>query len=357
MHNIQKLVRKSKLDLLLLTSTANIRYVLDRYDYAYGGIVCIPKNKEPFMISSVAEKSTLEDVGMEILSVSKKLEADIKEKSKVAALKKILAERKISKKSIGLEMANIDANSYNKIRKKLKARYTDFSGFLYDLRSVKSGAEIAVMKKGAAITVKGFKAVSESVRPGITEREIARIFESEVRKKSDWYSFDTIVAAGKNAAYPHGAPSDRVIKPTDLIVVDAGIIYKNYHTDMTRTFCMKPGGREKMMFNMVLDAHKLAIDSARVGMRAGALDFVARDYFNRCGFGEFFTHSLGHGVGIEVHEAPSVSQESSEKMKAGMIFTVEPGLYIKGFGGVRIEDMVLLTKNGKKVLTNFPRVL
>ncbi len=358
-ENIQKVLRKRNIDFLLITSDPNIRYVLDRYNQGYGGIICIPKNRSPFMISSISESNALKGIEIEMIPVTKSKKADdLEANTKLGILAKELKTRKILKKNIAMELGNLDVLTYEKIRSKLKGKHHDFSDPLLKMRSIKTKKEIAILKKGAQITIYGMKAVKEALTPGLTEKEIANIFESEVRRYADWYSFNTIVASGKNSAQPHHTISNRKIGSIDLIVVDAGIIYKNQHTDMTRTFCLDPNKKQKFIYGVVLGAQKTAIELLKVGKKASFIDSVARKYMkSRGGYDKYFIHGLGHGVGTYIHEKPSFDPKSKDILKENMIFTIEPGIYIQDFGGVRIEDMVLLTKKGKQVLTKFPRRL
>ena len=358
--NIQKVLRKRGIDFLLVTSDPGIRYVLDRYDQGYGGMICIPRDKLPFMIASVSESNVLKGIGIEMVPLTKirKAEDDIKPSTKLGLLTKELKNRKIRTKNIALELEALDVLTYEKIKEKIKGKYHNFSETLLNIKSIKTKEEIAILKKGAKITVRGMKAVKESLTPGMTERELANVFESEVRKHADWFSFNTIVASGKNSAQPHYTISNRKIGSMDFVVVDGGLIYKNQHTDITRTFCLSPSKKQKTIYKIVLEAQRAALAKLKIGKRASYIDSIAREHMKKRGdYDKYFIHGLGHGVGTQIHEKPSFDPESTDVLKENMIFTIEPGIYIPGFGGVRIEDMVLLTKKGKQVLTKFPRRL
>ena len=229
LENIKKVLRKKKLDLALLTSTPNIRYILNKYDMQYGGLICVPKDQQPFMITSAFESADVRDQGLDVISVSNKAKADIQAKSKLEALKKILRQRKIGSKKIGVELGSLDVLTYNKIKNKIRARYEDIYSDLLNIRSIKTKKEISILKKGAKITVKGMKAVRESLTPGMTEKEIAAVFESEVRKHAQWYSFSTIVASGKNTALPHHQITERRLLKNDLLLIDCGITVSYTH--------------------------------------------------------------------------------------------------------------------------------
>jgi len=256
---------------------------------------------------------------------------------------------------LGIEKNLISYKNFEQIRKLFKCKIIDISNDIRKIRSIKNSEEIKRLKSAAKLTCKAMKVVKESIRIGITERELAAIVEYNMRKKADWYSFETIVASGANCAFPHHRISDRKIKKNDLVIVDCGMIYKNYCSDMTRTFCIKPNKKTKFIFNTVLRSQKAALSKIKPNIKAKTVENAARKIINKAGYE--FVHGIGHGVGIQIHEQPYIKYNSKSVLKPGMVFTIEPGIYIKGFGGVRIEDMVLLTKKGIKILTKFPRDL
>ena len=202
------------------------------------------------------------------------------------------------------------------------------------------------------ITSDLYKAARKWIRPGERECDIARALERLIKKKGLKRSFRTIVASGPNAAKPHAKPTARIIKKNDVVVLDFGVIYKGYHSDMTRTVLLgKIEGKMRRLYSAVKAAQKKAIKKVRPGLKISRLARDANDYMRRKGFGKYILHTLGHGIGKKIHEAPKLSEKNRNMLKKGMVITIEPGLYVKGAGGIRIEDMVCLTKKGNVVLT------
>ncbi|MBI5747674.1 MAG: aminopeptidase P family protein, partial [Nitrospinae bacterium] len=186
------------------------------------------------------------------------------------------------------------------------------------------------------------------------ENEIAIEMEYQLRKEgAEGIPFDIIVASGERGALPHGIASDKIIKDGELVILDFGSRYMGYNSDCTRTLSVgRLDERQKDIYSIVLDAQREAIKSIKPGLKASEIDSKARQFIIEKGYGENFGHSTGHGVGLEVHENPRIAEGQDDIIKEGMVFTVEPGIYIHGWGGVRIEDMVLVTKEGCEVLTS-----
>lgn len=232
---------------------------------------------------------------------------------------------------------------------------------LEPLRAVKSAAERAQIAAAAAITDQAMAQVNDLARPGMSERALAWELEKRLREAgAHSLAFPVIVASGPNSALPHHRPSERLLQAGDAIIVDMGATLNGYHSDLTRTFYLgsEPDGRFWEIYNLVSQAHAAPLAQMRPGMSAQAADALARDLINAAGHAEQFGHGLGHGVGLEVHEAPPLSQrEESARvaLTAGMVITVEPGIYIPGWGGVRIEDLIYLTESGPALLSLCPQ--
>jgi Xaa-Pro aminopeptidase len=233
------------------------------------------------------------------------------------------------------------------------------SGFIRELRKVKDKNEIELIRKAGELTSEGMRVAREAVAAGVKEYEVAAEIEYAMRKQgSSGTAFETIVASGPCSAFPHGGCSDREIRKGDLVVVDMGATYKYYHSDMTRTFVLgKPSEKQKKLYQIVKTAQDKAFEAVKPNVKAKDVDAAARKVIADAGYGEYFVHSLGHGVGLEVHEPPILSPESKEVLTAGNVVTVEPGIYLVGYGGVRIEDTVLVQRNGAEKLTNGPYTL
>jgi len=219
-------------------------------------------------------------------------------------------------------------------------------------RAQKSTEEIKLLSKALAITEAAVSALWAQMEPGLTEREAAHFLEAEFRRLgAEGPSFETIVASGPNGALPHAVPGTRKFKAGDMVIVDCGARYRGYCADITRTKIIgKPKPWQREIYAIVREAQLMAISAIAPGVAASAVDRVARDYIAQNGFGEYFGHGLGHGVGLVVHEAPSLSPRNSRELEPGQIVTVEPGIYLPGRGGVRLEQMVLVTDRGHRLL-------
>ena len=228
-----------------------------------------------------------------------------------------------------------------------------------DVRIRKDPSEIDVLKRAIAVAEQAVLHGLEFVKPGFTERELAREIEFEMRRLgAESVAFETIVASGRRGAFPHGKPSDKKLTKGDLIVIDFGVRFNGYHSDETCTMCLgRPTSEQKRVYSIVKEAHDRAIASIRPGEPFSEIDRSARGHIEDKGYGAHFGHGLGHGVGLAVHEEPRISFDSSGVAQAGMVFTVEPGIYIPEWGGVRIEDMVLVKRGGCEVLTQIDKEL
>lgn len=226
-------------------------------------------------------------------------------------------------------------------------------GAILKLRSVKTPYEIENIEKAANIADKAFEHILKFIKPELAELDIALELEFFMRKKgADKLSFESIVASGKRSSLPHGVASDKIVEAGDMITLDFGCVYKGYCSDMTRTIVLgKASDKQKEIYNIVLEAQKTALDAVKPGITGAELDAIARKIIGDKGYGQYFGHGLGHGVGLEVHELPRINARGDVPMEPGMIITIEPGIYIPDFGGVRIEDLVLVTESGYKVLS------
>jgi Xaa-Pro dipeptidase len=227
------------------------------------------------------------------------------------------------------------------------------NNLIVELRKKKDAQEIKLIRQACKIADIGMQTAAEIIRSGVKEREVAAEVEYAMRKAgSDGTAFDTIVASGFCCAYPHGAAQERTIQEGDFVVVDLGAKYKFYCSDITRTFIVgKASEKQTRMFQTIQLAQQKAIETIKPRVAAKDVDAIARRVIEEAGFCDYFVHNLGHGVGLEVHEAPVLSPDSKDVLEAGYVVTVEPGIYLPKFGGVRIEDTVLVTKSGAEKLT------
>ncbi|WP_030144943.1 M24 family metallopeptidase [Spirillospora albida] len=222
-----------------------------------------------------------------------------------------------------------------------------------ELRRTKDEDEIALLREACAITDRAFDAVLPTLRPGLTERAVAIALErAMVDLGAEAPAFDSIVASGPNGAVPHHHPGDREIRTGDLVTMDFGARYGGYHADMTRTVAIgAPSGWQRDVYELVRAAQQAAIDAAVPGAGTGSVDAAARDLIAAAGYGDAFTHGLGHGVGLEIHEAPLMGYEETGKLMDRVPITAEPGVYLTGRGGVRIEDTLVVRADGPELLT------
>jgi Xaa-Pro aminopeptidase len=230
---------------------------------------------------------------------------------------------------------------------------------LDSIRSCKDQDEIEILGHVASLASASLGAVLSSLVPGVRESDFALELEIEMRRRgADARAFDFIVASGERGAMPHGRASGKVLRSGELVTIDFGAVKDGYHSDETVTIAVgRPSDRGREIHDIVRQAHNRAIAAVRPGISCRDLDAVARDYIRDQGYEAYFGHGLGHGVGLEIHEKPVVSPRSEAFVEEGMVFSIEPGIYVPGFGGVRIEDTVAVTADGCVILTKAPKNL
>jgi Xaa-Pro aminopeptidase len=264
-------------------------------------------------------------------------------------------------KRIGFEPAWLQVDQFESLRKALGAARTLVASpsLIEDLRMVKSNEEIAAIRSSVEANSEAYSRTLRRLRPGLREREIAAELDFQMRVLgAEKSSFDTIVAAGIHSALPHYHPASHRLGDNELLLIDMGATLAGYTSDMTRvTHIGTPPKRVRDLYKAVLEAQLGAIDAVRPGVPAGRVDGAARKILKAHKLDRVFIHSTGHGLGLEIHEAPRVGRKEKTRLKPGMVITIEPGAYIEGFGGVRIEDTVLVTERGCEVLTPTPKEL
>lgn len=240
-----------------------------------------------------------------------------------------------------------------------KQAVVDVEGYLNELRVVKDAQEIAIMREAAELADFGVKVGTDALREGITEMEVLAGIEYELKKKGvAQMSFSTMVLFGEKSGQPHGNPGDRKLKKGDFVLFDLGVVWKGYTSDITRTFAFHSvSDEQKQIYETVRLALEASLAISKPGTRIGDLDQTARDLITEAGYGELFPHRIGHGLGINVHEFPSMSHLNDGILKEGMTYTIEPGIYDPSVGGVRLEDDVLITADGYQTLTKTPKTL
>lgn len=261
--------------------------------------------------------------------------------------------------TIGFEPDHLSVRAYDTLMDVLEtgAAFMDLGAIVAGLRAVKDDAEIRTLRRAVQITDLAFYEATEQVTAGTTERELASRLDAAMRRHgaSD-PGFPTIVASGPNAARPHHSPTDRAILPGEPVIIDMGARFDGYTADLTRTIWVgDPDPRLAEIYAIILEANRVAQEAARPGVSGRDVDSSARELIQQAGFGDAFIHGLGHGVGLDIHEAPSAGQQSDDILVAGNTLTIEPGIYLPGWGGVRIEDMGVVTEDGFDCFTGAPK--
>ncbi len=260
-------------------------------------------------------------------------------------------------KVVGYEPAHLTVatlKEWTRAARKAGFKLKPTAGLVEELRVVKDPDELATIKRAVALTDEAFAHFVAVVKLGMTEKEGAWVIEEYMRKHgADKIAFDLIVAGGPNGALPHAIPGDRKFQRGEPLVIDIGCRIDRYHSDLTRTLCLgqPPDDRFRKVYDTVLKAQRAAEKKIKAGVRGKRADAFARSVIDKAGYGDQFGHGLGHGVGLAVHEGPRASKLSKEVYKANMTLTIEPGIYIPGWGGVRIEDLVVIQENGVEILS------
>lgn len=261
--------------------------------------------------------------------------------------------------TLGFEKEDLTYSSFELYKQAIKADLVPVAGFVEKIRLIKTDEEISIIKAACRIADEAYEHIVTYIKPGMTELEVSNELEFFMRKRgATSSSFDTIVASGVRSALPHGVASDKVIEVGDFVTLDFGAVYNGYISDTTRTVAVgEPSEQLKEIYQVVLDSQLLALEKVKPGMTGKEADAIARDYIASKGYGEAFGHSLGHGIGLEVHEGPGLSFRSDIVLEPGMVITIEPGIYLPNIGGVRIEDDALVTENGLEKLTHSTKEL
>ena len=335
----------------LVTNLKNL-YYLTGFD-GEGFALITNRNNYLLTDSRYTEQAEKESSNFNIITDDPK-----KKNARVLAMKKIIEKNKINK----IAFESIDLNYADFIKYSESFQSVEFlptKNIVEQIRMVKDKEEIIKMKKAAQITTESLKEVFEIIEPGVRELEIASELAYTMRKKgAQKEAFETIVVSGERSSLPHGKPSEKKINQGELIIIDVGANYHSYNSDITRTIIIgRENKKQKKIFSIVSDAQKASLEFLKPGVKCKEVDFVARDIIAKKGYGKYFGHGLGHGVGLDIHEIPRVSSNDDTILLPGMVVTIEPGIYLPEVGGVRIEDSVLITEEGYEILTWFPKIL
>jgi Xaa-Pro aminopeptidase len=261
---------------------------------------------------------------------------------------------------VGLELSEVNYETYQYLQEKLSnANFKNIESEIASLRTIKSDDEIKIIRKSASIADKAMQEALKAAKPGMKEYEVTAIARyTMLREGVENPSFEPFLASGENSWMPQRYASDKLLKPKELILLDMGGIYQGYCSDITRTFSVgETTPEQKRLFNDVLRVQQETIHSLRPGISAGEVDNIARQAIQELGYGKYFPHLTGHGLGIDIHESPIIDKGRTDILQKNMVLTIEPGVYLPGVGAVRIEDMVLITEDGYEILTHTKRDL
>jgi Xaa-Pro aminopeptidase len=343
---LQRLMEERNIEALLVTQRENVRY-LTGFTGSSGSVVVA--FEKPILITDFRYK-------IQARAEAPEVKVLIQKKDHFSAVKE--AARRLDANTLWIDEASLSIDRAKAFRKQ-GLRLKGIKDPVAEIRQRKDRVELAKIREAIRRAEDSFRALKRFIRPGASERELGFKLEMLIREQgARRIAFDIIVASGRNGAMPHASITDRVLRAGDLVTFDFGAEADGYYCDITRTICVgRPTTRQRMVHDLVLRAQDLAINAVKPGVRCAELDRHARTTIAKAGHGKHFGHATGHGIGLMVHEGPALSALSKGVVDEGMVFTVEPGIYIEGWGGVRIEDMVLVTADGHRVLTSLSREL
>jgi len=348
LEKVRRIIQQKELDGVFISDPVNRRY-LSGFTGSTGYLL-ITRGKRLFITDfRYVQQAKQQCEGFEVVELPR----DILEK-----INELVVELNI--RDLGFEDGHVSFMQYTGMKEKLERTYLHPLGeAINHLRMVKNADEIRLIKTAVGITEKALEHIKPYIKPGVKEREIALEIEYFMRKKgASAAAFDFIVASGWRSALPHGVASDKTIQDGELITLDIGCKYEGYCSDMTRTFVVGTySPKQREIYDIVLEAQTQVLSLMKPGMTGIEVDSIARDVIERAGYGEYFGHGLGHGVGLQIHESPSLSQKGKTVLEPGMVVTVEPGIYLPDFGGVRIEDLVVIKEDGIENLNNSSKEL
>lgn len=326
---------------LLVSSPANVRY-LSGFTSPEDGVVLVTGDRAELITDGRYTAQAHEESRLEVVIASSWEE-------RVAEL--------VGSRRLAVESEHLSVQRFRRLAERLGTEPMGTEGFLTSFRLIKTEEEIASLREAARITDEAFAHVVPMLRPGMREVEVALELERHMRLAgSDGPGFHIIVASGSRSAMPHGVASTKAIDSGDLVTIDFGAVYRGYHADMTRAVAVGPIAPElRRLFDAVLEAQEAALEAVGPGRSGRELDAIARDRLAERDLAEAFSHTLGHGTGLEIHEGPRLSYRSQDLLAPGMSVTVEPGVYLPGFGGVRIEDLAIVTEDGCELLSKSPK--
>lgn len=353
-NKLKKLGRKAGINAFLITTKENMRYFtgLSVLSIERFAATIVPvENGNPIIIVP-----KLEEEKAKTQTALKDIRSYSDSENPAILLKKVVKELKLEKAVFGVE-ATLPFKFYKMlmdVSPKIQAK--DTSAFFSQLRSIKSDEELQLIRRAADIVAAGIRAGIESIKPGVSELAISSKIEQTIKEQGGEYVPFCIVLSGENTALPHGETSRRKVSVKDVVLMDVGAVYNGYYADLTRTvFVGEATTKQRKIYEIVAKAQENAIQTVKPNVRAEEIDYAARKIIEDAGYGEYFTHRTGHGLGLEVHEEPYIVHGNKTLLKPGMTFTVEPGIYLPGKFGVRIEDDIAVTEKSRKILSTLEK--
>lgn len=338
---LEEAMRKKRLDSFLVTDETNVSYLSG---FEGRDSTLLFTTKERYFIT---DSRYIEDAK----DVVRSFDIELVEASNYETLERLIKKSRLRR--IGFESMNLPYEVACRLKGALgSSKLIPFKNLIEIFRSIKDGGEIRLIKDSIRLTKYVLNKILKLVRPGASEKFLSYRIEIEFIKAGAQPSFVPIVASGKNSSRPHARPTGARLTLNSFVMIDIGCNLNKYNSDLTRIVISgRVKDKFKRIYAIVRDAQRMALDNIRPGARISEVDLAAREYIKDQGFGRYFGHSLGHGVGMAVHEEPAISRTNYDTLKPGMVFTVEPAIYIPGFGGARLEDMVLVTDKGFEILT------
>ena len=351
MNHIEKIAAKLAdfgLDAMLITSESGERYALGFHGE---GLLLVTRDAAQYTTDGRYIEAAREQIdGARVLLTTP-------DKGHLAFAREYIEARQLH--NVGFESGAMTVDAHRKYTQALPCVLTPAQDLLDGLRASKDEGELAHMRRAQAVTDEAFRAILNFVRPGMTEREIAaRLVYELLSRGGEKVSFDPIVAVGPNGSRPHAVPGDQIVDTGMFVTMDFGCKVEGYCSDMTRTVALgQPTQEMEAVYNAVLAAQKAGINAARAGVTGREIDAAARKVLQEAGYGEYFSHSFGHSLGVDIHESPNASSRETRPMPAGAVISAEPGVYIPGKFGVRIEDVLILNETGCEDITRSPKDL
>lgn len=342
---LNKIMDQKNADAILITNMLNVRYFSGFTGTT--GVVLATGEKRYFITDfRYTEQADAQVVpnGFEVVR---------EDRQPLERVAELLKENSVKK--LAIEDTSVSLSQFRAFEKNFEGiEFVDLGDIFLRERMIKTPEEIEIIREAARITDEAFAAIKPLIREGAVEKDLSTELEYQMKKRgADGPSFDIIVASNYRSAMPHGVASEKKLENEGFVKFDFGCFYKGYASDMTRTVYLgsEPTEKHLEVYNTVLEAQKLAVSSVKAGMTTRELDKIARDYITEKGFGEYFAHGLGHGIGLQIHEYPGVSFKAEDiVLEENMVITIEPGIYLEGFGGVRIEDDIVVKKDGYEIL-------